>query len=45
MNSKMPGLFMQGEAQDVAELKNAKGEVSLFVDMNNERSYLFIKIK
>ncbi len=41
----MPGLFMQGEARDVAELKNGKGEALSIVAMNNERPYLFIKRK
>lgn len=42
---KQTGLFIRGEARDVATIKMANGDTGILVGMNNEKLYLFRKKK
>lgn len=39
------GLFIKGEARDIATIKSAKGDSCIIVSMNNDKLYLFRKRK
>jgi enediyne biosynthesis protein E4 len=45
MEPKESGLFVRGEARDIAPIKTANGDTMIIVAMNNEALYLFKKEK
>ena len=43
LKPKETGLFVKGEARDIATIKSASGDSYIIVGMNNEKAYLFKK--